>query len=85
MEIFLLYVFIIFVIKSVPPVEEPDFNIIAVPIPIIIPPYIHAKNLSFVIAGYLSNKSINIDKLIVPAIDFKKNSVPILYLYHYLY
>ena len=74
-----LYVFIILVINSVPPVDEFTFNIIAVPIPIIAPPYIQAKNLSVVIGGYLSNISINTDKDIVPKIDFIKNSFPILY------
>ena len=74
-----LYVFISCVTISVPPVDELTFNIIAVPIPIITPPYIQAKNLSFVIGGYLSNISINKDRLTVPIKDFTKNSFPILY------
>ena len=68
----------IFAISSVPPVDAPTFNIIAVPNPIIIPPYMHAKNLSVVITGYLSKISINIDKLVVPINNFSTNSLPIL-------
>ena len=70
------YPFITVAIKSVPPVEAPTFNIMAVPIPIKAPPYIQAKNLSFVIAGYLSNISIKTDKLTVPINDLAKNYFP---------
>ena len=64
--------------KSLPPVEPFTFNIIAVPIPIIIPPYMHAKNLSVVIAGKCSKIFKNIDKKIVPAIDLMIKDLPTL-------
>ena len=73
-----LYDFIKFAINSVPPVDAPTFKIIAVPIPIIAPPYTYAKNLSVVIGSILSNISIKTDKLAVPTIDFIKNFFPIL-------
>ena len=44
--------------------------------PIIIPPYMQAKNLSCVNGSNLSNISINTEKLIVPTVDLKKNSFP---------
>ena len=49
-----------------------------VPIPIKIPPYIHAKNLSDVNASYRSNKSIKKDKNAVPKMLFITKSFPIL-------
>ena len=55
LEILLLYALIIYDNKSVPPVEAAAFKIKAVPIPIIIPPYIQAKNLSFV-TTYIPSK-----------------------------
>ena len=39
----------------------------------------HAKNLSCVNGSNLSNISINIEKLVVPIIDFIKKSFPNLY------
>ena len=75
----LLYFLIILVNKSDPPVEEWDFKIIAVPIPVKIPPYIADNILSFVNELNVSKISINIDKLNVPIIDFRKNFFPILY------
>ena len=64
--------------KSVPPVDPITLNITAVPSPIKIPPYMQASNLSLVKGWYLSNISINIESNNVPAIDFIKNSFPIL-------
>ena len=77
--IFGLIFFAILLIKSLPPVDAFTFNIIAVPKPTIIPPYIHAKTLSFVRGVNLSKISKKNDKLIVPIIDFTKNCLPILY------
>ena len=74
-----LYSFIILLTSSLPPVEPFALNIIAVPIPTIIPPYMHAKKLSAVIVFNLSNISIKIDKLIVPTTDLAKKDFPILY------
>ena len=47
------------------------------PVRISIPPYIHASILSCVKGSNLSKKSIKIDRLIVPIIDFSKNLLPI--------
>ena len=73
-----LYAFAIHVIKSVPPVDAFAFKTNANPNPIKIPPYIHAKNLSFVRGGTFSNISINIESNVVPKIDFIINFFPIL-------
>lgn len=70
MLIYGLYAFAIHVIKSVPPVDAFAFKTNANPNPIKIPPYIHAKNLSFVSGGTFSNISINIESNVVPKIDF---------------
>ena len=47
-RIFLLYIFIICETKSLPPVDAFAFSMMAVPIPTSIPPYRHARILSFV-------------------------------------
>ena len=55
--------------KSVPPVDASAFKIIAVPIPIIIPPQTQAKNLSNVTEPNFSNTFIPNDNSNVPATD----------------
>ena len=60
--------------KSDPPVDELLFRRIAVPSPITIPPYMQARNLSFVSGVNLSNMSMNIEKLMVPNNDFRQKA-----------
>ena len=62
--------------KSEPPVDAFAFKIIAVPIPIRIPPYILANNLSSVTAFTLSNRFKNRDNSPVPIIAFVKKLFP---------
>lgn len=81
-KLLLLYCFLYALImcdsKSDPPVDASNFNIIAVPIPAKMPPYIHPRNLSCVNGVILSIKSIISENTIVPYIDLANNCFPIL-------
>ena len=68
---------LLFVLKDLfRPVDDLDFNIIALPIPEVIPPYIHAKNLSVVKGFAFSNIFKNIDSITVPISALAKKFFP---------